>query len=74
MKFIKTHLDDIVRCYCTSHMFIDKECYAFFASENPNSECYSYTGKDFKKKKLFGIRAEAVVCLLFLLKIEKVNF
>ena len=49
MKFIKTHLDDIVRCYCTSHMFIDEECYAFFASENPNSECYSYTGKVFKK-------------------------
>lgn len=52
MKFIKTHLDDIVRCYCTSHMFIDEECYAFFASENPNSECYSYTGKDFKKKEV----------------------
>ena len=30
MKFLKTHLDDIVRCYCTSHMFIDEECYAFF--------------------------------------------
>lgn len=51
MEFIKKHLDDIVRCYCTSHMFIDDKCYLFFASENPNSECYSYTGKDFNQRE-----------------------
>lgn len=52
MKFVKKHLDDIVRCYCTSHMDIDDKCYAFFASENPESECYSYTGDDFSKKEV----------------------
>lgn len=42
MKFIKTKLDDITRCYCTSHIDIDDKCYMFFASENPNSVCNSY--------------------------------
>lgn len=52
MKFKKIHLDDITRCYCTSHMVIGDKCYAFFASENPNSECYSYSGLDFKEKEI----------------------
>ena len=52
MKFNKIVLDDIVRCYCTSHMLIDDELYAFFASENPESECYSYTGDNFNKKEI----------------------
>lgn len=52
MIFNKKHLDDIVRCYCASHMTIDDQCYAFFASENPESECYSYTGDDFSKKEV----------------------
>ncbi|MBQ2690002.1 MAG: hypothetical protein IJG05_07995 [Solobacterium sp.] len=51
MRFEKIHLDDIVRCYCTSHMNIDDDVYAFFASENPESECYSYTGEGFSKKE-----------------------
>ena len=51
MRFEKTHLDDIVRCYCTSHIVIDGKLYAFFASENPNSECYSYTGEHFENKE-----------------------
>ena len=51
MKFTKTHLDDIVRCYCTSHMEIGDDVYAFFASENPDSQCYSYTGDNFEKKE-----------------------
>ncbi len=52
MKFEKKHLDDVVRCYCTSHMTVDDTLYTFFASENPTSECYSYTGKDFEKKEV----------------------
>ena len=52
MRFEKTHLDDIVRCYCTSHIEIDDQLYAFFASENPNSECYSYTGEHFENKEV----------------------
>lgn len=52
MKFEKKHLDDIVRCYCTSHMTIGEDTYAFFASENPNAECYSYTGDNFEKKEV----------------------
>lgn len=52
MEFIKKHLDDIVRCYCASHMDIDGKCYAFFASENPSSECYSYLIDDSNKKEV----------------------
>lgn len=51
MRFEKKKLDDIVRCYCASHMTIGDDLYAFFASENPESECYSYTGDDFSKKE-----------------------
>ncbi|MDO4500581.1 MAG: hypothetical protein Q4B60_04830 [Erysipelotrichaceae bacterium] len=52
MIFEKTHLDDIVRCYCASHMDIDDKCYAFFASENPSAPCYSYTGENFETKEV----------------------
>ena len=52
MKFEKKHLDDIVRCYCTSHIDIGDDTYAFFASENPESQCYSYTGDNFEKKEI----------------------
>lgn len=52
MKFEKKDLDEIVRCYCTSHMEIDGNLYAFFASENPTSQCYSYTGENFEKKEV----------------------
>ena len=41
MKFEKIHLDDITRCYCASSITIGKEVYALFASENPESVCYS---------------------------------
>ena len=51
MKIEKMHLDDIVRCYCASHIVIDGQFYALFASENPESECYSYTGENFEKKE-----------------------
>ena len=50
MKFEKIHLDDIVRCYCASSLTIQNQTYALFASENPQSECYSYTGKDFSER------------------------
>lgn len=52
MKFEKIHRDDIVRCYCASSIAIDNKIYALFASENPESECYSYTGDCFEKKEL----------------------
>lgn len=51
MKFEKIHLDDITRCYCASHMFIDNEPLVFFASEDPNSPCNVYSGEDFKNKE-----------------------
>ena len=51
MKFEKIHLDDITRCYCASHMFIDGEPFVFFASEDPNSPCNIYSGEDFKNKE-----------------------
>lgn len=51
MKIEKIHLDDIVRCYCASHIEIDGKLYALFASENPESECYSYTGENFEQKE-----------------------
>lgn len=52
MKIEKIHLDDIVRCYCASHIEIDGQFYALFASENPTSECYSYTGENFDQKEI----------------------
>lgn len=52
MNFEKKHLDDIVRCYCASHMTIGDKLYAFFASENPESECYSYSGDNFENKEV----------------------
>jgi hypothetical protein len=52
MKFEKIHLDDITRCYCASHMTIDDQLYAFFASENPESICKSYSGKDFANQEI----------------------
>ena len=51
MKFAKHKMDDITRCYCTSHIVIDDELYAFFASENPESVCNSYSGTDFSRKE-----------------------
>ena len=51
MKFEKTRLDEITRCYCASHMFIDDKPYIFFASEDPNSPCNVYTGQDFMIKE-----------------------
>mgnify|MGYP002860754582 CR=1 FL=1 len=51
MRFEKKKLDEIVRCYCASHTVIDDDLYAFFASENPESQCYSYSGEDFDHKE-----------------------
>ncbi len=51
MHIEKIHLDDITRCYCASHIVIDGKFYALFASENPTSECYSYTGVNFDQKE-----------------------
>ena len=50
MKFEKIHLDDIKRCYCASHMFIDGKPLIFFASEDPESPCNAYMGEDFTEK------------------------
>ena len=52
MKFEKKHLDDITRCYCASHMFVDDEPILFFASENPESPCIAYSGEDFSKREI----------------------
>ncbi len=49
MKIEKIHLDNITRCYCASHMDVDNETIALFASEDPSSVCNSYSLKDFKK-------------------------
>lgn len=52
MKFVKKHLDDIVRCYCASHMMVDDKLVMFFASENPTSPCYAYSGDEFEDRTL----------------------
>lgn len=52
MKIEKIHLDDITRCYSASHMNINEDLYVLLASEDPNSVCFSYTGKDFDKKEI----------------------
>lgn len=51
MKFEKLHLDDIERCYCASSMTIGGQLYALFASENPDSVCYAYSGEHFEKRE-----------------------
>lgn len=51
MHFEKIHLDDIVRCYCAGHITIDDTLYALFASENPESQCYAYSGERFEKRE-----------------------
>ena len=52
MKFEKIHLDDITRCYCASSITIGKEAYALFASENPESVCYSIPAKNFENREV----------------------
>lgn len=52
MKIEKIHLDDITRCYCASHMYINGKLYAFLGSEDPESPCYSYSGDDFRQREL----------------------
>ena len=52
MRFEKIHLDDITRCYCASSITIGKEVYALFASENPESVRYSYSGKNFENREI----------------------
>lgn len=55
MKFIKTKLDDITRCYCASHINIDDKCYLLFASEDPKSICYSYLlDEDMKRETVWS--------------------
>ena len=51
MNFEKIHLDDIVRCYCASHIQIGDTLYALFASENPESQCYAYSGENFENRE-----------------------
>lgn len=51
MKFNKIHLDDIKRCYCASHMEIDGNLVALFASEDPKSICNMYFGEHFDQKE-----------------------
>lgn len=52
MKIEKIHLDDIRRCYSASHITIDNKFYALLASEDPNSLCMAYSGKDFSEKEV----------------------
>jgi len=52
MKFEKIHLDDMVRCYSASHMNVDGKLNVLLASENPESECYSYSGENFENKEV----------------------
>ncbi|MEG0165620.1 hypothetical protein [Anaerorhabdus sp.] len=52
MKFKKIHCDDITRCYCASHIMIDGELVALFASEDPTSVCHAYSGKNFEHKEV----------------------
>lgn len=51
MKIRKIHCDNIERCYCASHIELDGQLHALFASEDPNSVCNSYTGENFDIKE-----------------------
>lgn len=52
MKIKKIKLDDIVRCYCASHINVNNELNLLLASEDPNSVCYAYSGNNFENKEL----------------------
>ncbi len=52
MKIEKIKLDDIVRCYAASHIYVNKELNLLLASEDPNSICKAYSGENFAKKEL----------------------
>ncbi len=52
MKFNKIHCDDMTRCYCASHIEIDGELVALFASEDPTSVCHAYSGENFEHKEV----------------------
>ncbi len=52
MEIKKIKLDDIVRCYCASHVNVNGEFNVLLASEDPNSKCYAYSGENYAKKEL----------------------
>lgn len=52
MRFKKTVLDDMERCYCTAEMTIGGEQYLLFASEANPGVCYAYHGKDFSEREV----------------------
>ncbi len=52
MKFEKIKLDEIRRCYCASHMEINGQLTAMFASEDPQNLCKAYSGEQFENKEL----------------------
>ena len=66
MKFNKIHLDDIKRCYCASHMEIDGNLVALFASEDPKSICNMYFGEHFDQKETVWNDAENLCARLTL--------
>lgn len=52
MNIKKIKLDDIVRCYCASHIYVDNKLNLLLASEDPNSLCVSYSGDNFENKEI----------------------
>lgn len=64
MKFEKIHLDNIQRCYCASHMEIDGELVALFASEDPKSICKMYSGKDFSTSEVIWDNAGGCMSII----------
>lgn len=57
MKIEKKVLDEIYRCYCTSHVTVDGELKIILASEEVDGPCYSYSGPSFEKKEVVWEKA-----------------
>lgn len=51
MKVEKITLDPIRRCYCAGSMEVDGETALLFASEDPESSCFCYRGRDFTQRE-----------------------
>lgn len=51
MEIIRTHLDDIFKCYSTSALVADGDLKLLFATED-KGPCYSYSAADLSKKEV----------------------
>ena len=57
MRFEKTKLDNMERCYAASTLYSRGKLYAVFASESVDGPCYAYSGEGFKQKEVIWEKA-----------------